>query len=91
LKVVGRERVWKSVDEGIDGVPGWGVSVNWEGGMALPVLWSGEMRGLSCSRLGDGGAAAAGFYGWRKRASRLGEERIEGVLAVVEGNGAAVL
>jgi len=28
LKVVGRERVWKSVDEGIDGVPGWGVSVN---------------------------------------------------------------
>jgi hypothetical protein len=31
--------------------------------MALHVLWSGEMRGLSCSRLGDGGAAAAGFYG----------------------------
>lgn len=32
-----------------------------------------------------GGAVAAGFYRWR-RVSRLGEERIEGVLADVEGN-----
>jgi len=39
LMVVGRERVWKSVDEGIDGIPSWEVSIGWNGGKWR--IWNG--------------------------------------------------